>query len=69
MKTPLTIPIVLIALALPACVTTQPQQAETEQPASGGARSARDVRDASHEASATARDVRGAINDLKSIFR
>lgn len=69
MKTPLIIPIVCIALALSACVTTQPQQAETEQPASGSATSARDVRDAAHEASTTARDLRGAINDLKSIFR
>jgi len=69
MKAPMIIPMVCIALALPACVTTQPQQAETEQPASGGTASARDVRDAAHDASTTARELRGALDDLKSIFR
>lgn len=69
MKTPWFAAFVCIALTLSGCATNQAQPIETTQPTPGNTTSARDVRDAAQEASSTARDVRSAINDLKSIFR
>lgn len=72
MKSALLIAGAILTLSMAGCAATQPQQAQSEQTQPTNTSSTtgtREVRNAAHEASATARDVRGTIYDLKSIFR
>lgn len=64
--------IALLAVAsfalIAGCASTQPQQAQSGEDGKKTA-GTREVRDAAHDASSTARDIRSTIYDLKNIFQ